>query len=126
MQPTVAPSAIRRAAPAYATGTLPSRYRRQQLRRSLRDRYPQHFTATDHTGAASARFADDPIGKAGSRCPTGARDAAGSLVINWEPILDRGTDLGFTGHEQLDDIGLVQMNRNRRICDAGLVRLRFL
>lgn len=84
------------------------------------------ITATDHTGAASARFADDPIGKAGSRCPTGARDAAGSLVINWEPILDRDTDLGFTGHEQLDDIGLVQMNRNRRICDAGLVRLRFL
>jgi len=39
-----------------------------------------------------------------------AYDAFGSLVIDWSSQLNHGTDRGFTGHEHLDDLGLVHMN----------------
>ena len=41
-------------------------------------------------------------------------------MIDWKPTLNWGTDRGFTGHEQLDDIGLVHMNG--RLYDATLAR----
>ena len=66
----------------------------------------------------TARYAYDPFGK--RRLTNGTRDATGSLVIDWKPTLDWGTDRGFTGHEQLDDIGLVHMNG--RIYDPVLAR----
>ena len=76
------------------------------------------ISTTDHTGAVTARYAYDPFGK--RRLSNGTWDAAGALVIDWKPTLNWGTDRGFTGHEQLDDIGLVHMNG--RIYDAALGR----
>lgn len=63
---------------------------------------------TDHTGAVTARYAYDPFGK--RRYTNGTYDAAGNLVIDWTTNTNNGTDRGYTGHEQLDDIGLVHMN----------------
>jgi RHS repeat-associated protein len=66
------------------------------------------IATTDHTGAVTARYAYDPFGK--RRFTTGAYDASGSLVVDWSTQLNNGTARGFTGHEHLDDIGLIQMN----------------
>lgn len=71
---------------------------------------------TDHTGAVTQRYAYDPFGK--RRYTNGNYDAFGNLVIDWSPTLNAGTDRGFTGHEQLDDIGLLHMNG--RIYDPTL------
>jgi RHS repeat-associated protein len=73
---------------------------------------------TDHNGDVTARDAYDPFGK--RRFANGNYDAAGTLVIDWSPAVNSGTDRGFTGHEQLDDIGLTHMNG--RIYDAALGR----
>lgn len=62
---------------------------------------------TDHTGAVTARYAYDPFGK--RRYTNGQYDAAGNLVVDWSASA-AGTDRGFTGHEHLDDIGVVHMN----------------
>ena len=83
-----------------------------------KDQLGSLISTTDHTGAVTARYAYDPFGK--RRLANGTRDAAGALVIDWKPTLNWGTDRGFTGHEQLDDIGLVHMNG--RIYDATLGR----
>ena len=70
---------------------------------------PGSVVATlDHTGAVTARHAYDPFGK--RRHTHGSYDAFGSLVIDWSSQLNHGTDRGFTGHEHLDDLGLVHMN----------------
>jgi len=71
---------------------------------------------TDHTGTLTQRYAYDPFGK--RRYTNGSYDAFGSLVIDWSNTQNWGTDRGFTGHEQLDDIGLVHMNG--RIFDPTL------
>jgi RHS repeat-associated protein len=63
---------------------------------------------TDHQGNVTARYAYDPFGK--RRYSDGRYDAAGNLVVDWSPNVNNGTDRGFTGHEHLDDIGLVHMN----------------
>ncbi len=62
---------------------------------------------TDHTGAVLQRLAYDPFGK--RRNTNGSYDEFGTIVMDWstQPGL---TDRGFTGHEHLDDIGLVHMN----------------
>ncbi len=69
---------------------------------------------TDHTGALTARYAYDPFGK--RRFVTGGYDETGSLVVDWNPSQNFGTGRGFTAHEQLDDIGLV--NANGRLYDS--------
>lgn len=71
---------------------------------------------TDHTGAVTARYAYDPFGK--RRYTNGSYDAAGNLAIDWSPTSNSGTARGFTGHENLDDTGLVHMNG--RIFDPTL------
>ena len=73
---------------------------------------------TDHNGDVTARDAYDPFGK--RRFANGNYDAAGTLVIDWSPAVNSGTDRGFTGHEQLDDIGLTHMNG--RLYDATIGR----
>ena len=73
---------------------------------------------TDHTGAVTARYAYDPFGK--RRFTQGTYDAAGTLVIDWSNAVNNGTDRGFTGHEHLDDVGLIHMNG--RIYDPTLGR----
>ena len=73
---------------------------------------------SDHAGAVTARYAYDPFGK--RRFADGRYDAMGNLVVDWSPLVNKGTDRGFTGHEHLDDIGLVHMNG--RIYDPTLGR----
>jgi len=63
---------------------------------------------TDHLGTVTARYAYDPFGK--RRYSTGVYDADGSVAVDWDPAHNAGTGRGFTGHEELDDIGLVNMN----------------
>jgi len=71
---------------------------------------------TDHTGSVTARYSYDPFGK--RRQAAGQYDAFGTLVIDWTSNTNSGTDRGYTGHEHLDDIGLIHMNG--RIFDPRL------
>lgn len=73
-------------------------------------------TTTDHAGAVTARYAYDPFGK--RRFTNGNYDSAGSLQVDWSSAVNAGTARGFTGHEHLDDIGVVHMNG--RLFDPGL------
>ena len=72
------------------------------------DRQGSLMATTDHAGAITAVYAYDPFGK--RRQTTGAYDASGTLVIDWAPTVDSGTDRGYTGQEHLDDLGLIHMN----------------
>lgn len=74
------------------------------------------IATTDHTGAVTARYAYDPFGK--RRFTNGTYDAFGTLVVDWTSNTNAGTDRGYTGHEHLDDVGLVHMNG--RIFDPTL------
>jgi RHS repeat-associated protein len=65
-------------------------------------------TTTDHAGAVTQRYAYDPFGK--RRYTDGRYDSYGNLVIDWSPAVSNGTGRGYSGHEQLDDVGLVHMN----------------
>lgn len=62
---------------------------------------------TDHAGALTARYAYDPFGK--RRTPGGSYDGNGTLVYDWNNT-SSGTDRGFTGHEHLDNVGVIHMN----------------
>lgn len=73
---------------------------------------------TDHLGNVTARYAYDPFGK--RRMTNGSYDASGNLVIDWADNVNAGTDRGYTGHEHLDDIGVVHMNG--RIFDPTIAR----
>jgi RHS repeat-associated protein len=72
---------------------------------------------TDHAGAVTARYAYDPFGK--RRTASGNYDASGALVIDWNGT-SSGTDRGYTGHEHLDDVGIIHMNG--RLFDPQLGR----
>ena len=63
---------------------------------------------TDQAGNVTARYAYDPFGK--RRMSNGRYDEFGTLVIDWASDGGPGTDRGFTGHEHLDDVGIVHMN----------------
>lgn len=78
-----------------------------------RDMLQSLVATTDHAGTVTARMAYDPYGA--RRQTAGELDAAGSLVIDWNDSLNHGTGVGFTGHEELDEIGLV--NANARLYD---------
>jgi RHS repeat-associated protein len=73
----------------------------------LKDHLGSLVATTDHTGAVTARYAYDPFGK--RREPNGNYDANGKLIVDWNNT-NNGTDRGFTGHEHLDDVGVVHMN----------------
>jgi RHS repeat-associated protein len=66
---------------------------------------------TDETGAVVERMEYEPFGK--RRGADNATDAAGTLA-------GQTTDRGFTGHEMLDEVGLVHMNG--RIYDPAIGR----
>lgn len=66
------------------------------------------ITTTDHNGNVTQRYAYDPFGK--RRYTNGSYDSFGTVVVDWSPTLNAGTDRGFTGHEHLDDVGIVHMN----------------
>lgn len=64
-------------------------------------------STTDHAGTVTARYSYDPFGK--RRAASGTYDANGNLVYDWNNT-SGGTDRGFTGHEHLDDVGVIHMN----------------
>lgn len=66
------------------------------------------IATTDHLRAVTQRYSYDPFGK--RRFIRGSYDAFGALVIDWTTNTHNGTDRGFTGHEHLDDVGVVHMN----------------
>jgi RHS repeat-associated protein len=76
------------------------------------------IATTDHTGAVTARYAYDPFGK--RRDVKGTYDAFGAIVVDWSTNTNNGTDRGYTGHEHLDDVGIIHMNG--RIFDPTLGR----
>jgi RHS repeat-associated protein len=76
------------------------------------------ITTTDHLGSVTQRYAYDPFGK--RRYTNGSYDAFGNVVIDWSAGVNYGTERGFTGHQQLDEVGLVHMNG--RIFDPTLGR----
>ena len=63
---------------------------------------------TNHAGAVTGRYAYDPFGK--RRSANGLYDANGTLLIDYSPAVNHGSDRGFTGHEHLDELGLIHMN----------------
>jgi RHS repeat-associated protein len=65
---------------------------------------------TDETGAVAERLSYDAWGK--RRYPTGADDPTGSITAS--------TTRGFTGHEMIDDVDLVNMNG--RVYDPNIGR----
>ncbi|WP_053936058.1 RHS repeat-associated core domain-containing protein [Amantichitinum ursilacus] len=75
--------------------------------------------ATDQAGTLTAAYAYDPFGK--RRYTDGNYDAAGKIVVDWSDTTNAGTGRGYTGHEQMDDIGLVHMNG--RIYDPNVSRM---
>ncbi|MEF7613631.1 RHS repeat-associated core domain-containing protein [Aquincola sp. MAHUQ-54] len=83
-----------------------------------KDQLGSLVATTDHWGTVTARYAYDPFGK--RRYTTSAYDANGNLVIDWTTDTNAGTDRGFTGHEHLDDVGLIHMNG--RVFDPTLGR----
>lgn len=63
---------------------------------------------TDHAGEVTARYAYDPFGK--RRQVNGSYDEFGAIVVDFSPATNAGTDRGYTGHEHLDDVGIIHMN----------------
>lgn len=86
----------------------PANYSTNKLEYWHKDHLGSLASTTDHTGAVTARYAYDPFGK--RRFTNGSYDAAGSVQADWNPNLNAGTDRGYTGHEHLDDVGVVHMN----------------
>jgi RHS repeat-associated protein len=69
-----------------------------------RDHLGSIATITDANQVVTQRFSYDPFGK--RRDMNGTYDAFGALVYDSPTATDRG----FTGHEHLDDVGVVHMN----------------
>jgi RHS repeat-associated protein len=76
------------------------------------------ISTTDHAATVTARYSYDPFGK--RRTTHGNYDAFGNVVYDWTTNTDHGTDRGYTGHEHLDDLGVIHMNG--RIFDPTLGR----
>ena len=73
-----------------------------------RDSLGSLVATTDHTAVVTARYSYDPFGK--RRYTGGSYDSSGAIVVDWTTNTNNGTQRGFTGDEQLDDVGLVHMN----------------
>lgn len=74
----------------------------------VKDHLGSLVATADHSGALTQRYAYDPFGK--RRPADGNYDAAGSIEGDWSPAVNSGTARGFTGHEERDDIGIINMN----------------
>lgn len=66
------------------------------------------ITASDHRAFTQQRYAYDPWGQ--RRESGGAADPGQLLEFDWSLASSSGTANGFTGHQHLDDVGLVHMN----------------
>lgn len=84
-----------------------------------KDQLGSLIATTDQAGAVTARYAYDPFGK--RRFTDSRYDANGVLVVDWRTDGGPGTDRGFTGHEHLDDLGIIHMNG--RLYDPTLGRM---
>ena len=84
-----------------------------------KDQLGSLIATTDHAGNVTARYAYDPFGE--RRYFNTAYDPYGNLVVDWTTDGSPGIDRGFTGHEHLDDMGLVHING--RLYDPTLGRL---
>lgn len=65
-------------------------------------------STSDQAGNVTARYEYDPFGK--RRTASGQYDANGTVVIDWSDTVNNGDQRGYTGHQQLDDVGIVHMN----------------
>ncbi|NKI96968.1 RHS repeat-associated core domain-containing protein [Rhizobacter sp. SG703] len=83
-----------------------------------KDQLGSLVATTDHNAAVTGRYAYDAFGK--RRYTNGSYDSLGNLVVDWSSATSGGTDRGFTGHEHLDDVGIVHMNG--RLFDPTLGR----
>ncbi|UDF35494.1 UNVERIFIED_ORG: RHS repeat-associated core domain-containing protein [Shinella sp. XGS7] len=72
-----------------------------------KDHLGSTIATSNHQGVVTARFAYDPFGK--RRQVNGRYDDWGNIVIDWDGA-NPGNDRGYTGHEHLDDMGLIHMN----------------
>lgn len=91
----------------------------QKLEYWHKDQLGSLIATTDHAGAVTARYSYDPFGK--RRYANSSYDAYGNLVVDWRTDGGPGTDRGFTGHEHLDDMGIVHMNG--RLYDPTIARI---
>jgi RHS repeat-associated protein len=66
------------------------------------------IATTNHQGAVTGRYSYDPFGK--RREITGSYDPFGNVVVDWGSASAAGGDRGYTGHEHLDDVGVIHMN----------------
>ncbi len=73
---------------------------------------------SDNTGAVYQQFSFDAWGK--QRDPVSWNSTGDLFAINLSPFSNAATSRGFTGHEHLDEMGLVHMNG--RIYDVNLGR----
>ncbi|HQR56457.1 MAG TPA: RHS repeat-associated core domain-containing protein [Burkholderiaceae bacterium] len=70
----------------------------------IKDHLGSSGAITNAAGAVTQRFAYDPWGQ--RRFADGRADPTGTLVYAYPSASDRG----FTGHEHLDDVGVIHMN----------------
>jgi RHS repeat-associated protein len=76
------------------------------------------IATTNQTAVVTARYSYDPFGK--RRVVNGSYDPFGNIVVDWGAAATAGADRGYTGHEHLDDVGVIHMNG--RIFDPLLGR----
>lgn len=63
---------------------------------------------SDHQGIVTGRYSYDPFGK--RREADGVYDASGEVVEDESSVVNHGIGRGFTGHEHLDDVGIIHAN----------------
>jgi RHS repeat-associated protein len=66
------------------------------------------IATTNHVATVTGRYSYDPFGK--RRVITGTYDPFGNVVVDWGVPAVAGADRGYTGHEHLDDVGVIHMN----------------
>lgn len=103
----IAPSSVPTLATGQTAPTVLSSIVLNQVEYWHKDHLGSLVATTDHAGALTARYAYDPFGK--RRSPGGSYDDNGTLVYDWNKT-SSGTDRGYTGHEHLDDVGIIHMN----------------
>jgi len=81
-----------------------------------RDNLGSLIATSDHLQNSTAHYSYDPFGL--RRFAGGGADTAHTLVVDWDSTHNSGSARGFTGHEEMDDMGLVNMNG--RLYDAGV------
>lgn len=121
---TVAVLVTEGALPVVANGAVPAAAANvavAKLEYWHKDHLGSLIATTNAVGAVTARYSYDPFGK--RRSVNGTYDPFGNIVVDWGASASAsasGTDRGYTGHEHLDDVGVIHMNG--RIFDPMLAR----